>query len=177
MGKRRRAPHSKAALGAADGLSFPGMAAIHWTASSPQAAAEQVVSRGQEIGYAARRQPLWSAVLCAAFPFRPERLRSVASRDDNRLAPPRYRILGLQSSPAWRNPALGWQPACIRGHNKYALAGRPGVLALGQERPNGSPGERDLRRRHSGGCIPVEWGCCSKRLAAGSPRSYASSSR
>jgi len=72
-GKRRRAPHSKASLRAADGLSFPEMTAIHWAVSSPRADAGQIVSRGQEIGYSARRQPLWSAVLRAAFPFRPER--------------------------------------------------------------------------------------------------------
>jgi hypothetical protein len=42
--------------------------------------------------YPARRQPLWTAVLCTAFPFRPERLQSVAFFGDNRTSLPRTRI-------------------------------------------------------------------------------------
>ena len=65
-----------------------------------QANAERVVSRGQEAGCPARRQPLWSAVLCTAFPFRPERLWSVASCDDSRLASGAKASTQLPEDPA-----------------------------------------------------------------------------
>jgi len=87
-GKRRRAPQSKASLRAAGGLCPWDFAAIHCPSPAPKPNAKQAIWSGQKAGYPARRHPLWTAALCAAFPFRPKRLRSVAFPDEHRPRKP-----------------------------------------------------------------------------------------